>query len=173
MAFVCLGPTSSCQEVLFKMSGHKASGEKHDKSNSRSNQHDETQALKRAAAGGGDRGVSLQTKISLAAVAKGEDDADIRDQDRALAVITSQISSHKELMMMYSGFATAESNPTMKASHIVHAQAYEKKILELTKSLSAIASCNGSCCSSSNLTQTGICIVTHESNRNGNDNGMC
>ena len=90
-------------------------------------------------AGGRERGISLQTKVSLAAVAQGEDDADMRDQDRELTVITSQINSHKGIMVMYSGFATASSDPLTKAGYMVKSVTNEEKILELTKKLGDIA----------------------------------
>ena len=141
MAFVCLGPTSSCPQILLKMHGYKATGEKSNKSNGRKHMLTNIRLSEDKArdAGGRERGISLQTKVSLAAVAQGEDDADMRDQDRELAVITSQINSHKEIMLMYSGFATASSDPLAKAGYMEKALTNEEKILELTEKLRDIA----------------------------------
>ena len=96
--------------------------------------------MKRAADTSGERGLSLQTKIGLAAVAQGKNDADMRDRDHELAVVILSIAATKELLTMYISFASGESDPVAKADHVAHAKEYEQDILKLKKKLSDIAS---------------------------------
>ena len=115
----------------------------HDTRAGRSQQHVKTrkrEALKRAADTSGERGLSLQTKVGLAAVAQGEDDVDMRDRDHKLAVVISTIAATKELLTMYISFASGESDHVAKADHIARAKEYEQDILKLKKKLSDIAS---------------------------------
>ena len=123
------------------MCGHKARGEKRDKSNAMAHKQNSTKLSEHRArdAGGRERGISLQTKVSLAVVAQGEDDANMHDRYQELAVVTSQISSHKEIMLMYSGFATSSFDPLAKDGYMEKSLTNEEMILELTKKLGDIA----------------------------------
>ena len=103
----------------------------HDTRAGRSQQRIETQkreALKRAADTSGERGLSLQTKVGLAAIAQGEDDADMRDRDRELAIVISSIAATKELLTMYISFASGESDHVAKADHIARTKEYEQDL---------------------------------------------
>ena len=136
MTFVCMGPTTDCEEVLLKMSGYN-----NETSNGRANQQEMTnkrESFERGSGGPG-RGMNLQTKVGLAAVAQGEDDADMRDNDRELASITQQLSSYQQMMTMYFKLCTSDANPVMRADYLHKAQAYEKKVLSLNADLQRIA----------------------------------
>ena len=61
------------------------------------------------------------------------------DHDQELAVITSQISSDKEIMLMYSGFPIAPSDPLAKTCYMAKALMNKGNILEITKNLGDVA----------------------------------
>ena len=93
-----MGPTTDCEEVLLKMSWYN-----NETSNGRANQREMTnkrESFERGSGGPG-CGMNLQTKVGLAAVAQGEDNADMRDNDRELASITQQLSSYQQMITIY------------------------------------------------------------------------
>ena len=64
---------------------------------------------------GPERGMNLQTKVHLAAIAQGEDDADLRDTDRKFAAINTSIASLKTLMSFKMQCYSCASNEEEKA----------------------------------------------------------
>lgn len=85
--------------------------------------------------GGPDRGMSLQSKVHLAAIAQGEADADMRDLDRSFAAVTQRIATTKTLMDVHMTLMATESNPVQKASLQNTVMGYVTKLQELDKEL--------------------------------------
>ena len=81
LTFVVLGPTTDCHEVLLKMGGTANDDKSHKKTSGQENIQKcmNQMAEEERARGGPDRDMSLHTKVNLAAIAQGEDDADMRD----------------------------------------------------------------------------------------------
>jgi len=148
MAFTCLGPTTSYFALVLKMGGSgmlhkdkKSTKGAAKKFQGRANMRkttEESDALERATGGTG-RGMTMHTKVNLAAVAQGEDDADTRDTDREFAATTQQIATHQGLLsvqMKLLEFATSEQ---MKKDVFNKIGEYTKRIEQLDVKIAQIS----------------------------------
>ena len=81
---------------------------KHDKADKKSSGRASIRAGMRKIAeaerthGGPDRGMPLHTKVNLTAIAQGEDDVDMPDQEKELSTLVTQLMSIQGLMSTYS-----------------------------------------------------------------------
>ena len=82
--------------------------------------------------------MNLETQVNVAAVAQGEDDADMRQQDRELVTITQRIDVAKTLMGFNMEQAAATTNQTMKDVFMNKANVYATSIEELSEDLMKI-----------------------------------
>lgn len=122
------------------MGGHKYdnSTDKQDagRTSQRKKQKNKTNELRKA--GGPERGMSLDTKVHIAAVAQGEDDADMRQQDREFATITQRSELAKSLMNFKMQQATLETSSVLKMVYMNEANVHAKTIEELSEDLKSI-----------------------------------
>ena len=78
-------------------------------------------------AGGPERGMNLQTKVHLAAIAQREDDADLRGTDMKFAAINASIASQKTLMSFKTQCYSFASTKEEKVGFMKEANEYAKK----------------------------------------------
>ena len=92
------------------------------------------------ARGGPDQGISLHTKVNLAAIARGkDDDADMRDQDKEIAALVTRLNSIQGLMATYSTLASATSDPNQITTYMSKVVGYESQVVGLNKDLAELS----------------------------------
>lgn len=74
--------------------------------------------------GGPKRGMNMQSKVHLVAIAQGEDDADQRELDRSFAAVTQRIATTKTLLDVHMTLMSNEADALKK-------EALQTKIMAL------------------------------------------
>jgi len=118
MAFYCLGPTTDYFSVLLKMGGNRDSNSNEtDTSRAGHRVKKKARNAKERNTGGYERGLNMQTKVNLAAVAQGDDDADMRQLERKFASTTQQISAIQKLLEFKMQMSSFVSSSVEKAKY--------------------------------------------------------
>ena len=102
MMFVAFGPTSNYMSILLKMGGDKDKPPEEKQAGGREamRKKQKTREALEQSTGGFSRGMSMDTKVNIAAVAQAEDEANMRMQDRDFAVLTQQLSAVRSMAEM-------------------------------------------------------------------------
>ena len=142
LTFVILGPTTDCHEVLMKMGGSINDNKSNKNSSGRVHMRKGMKKMVEAerVCGGADRGMSLHTKVNLTAIAQGEDDADMRDQDKEMATLVTRLNSVQGMMSTFSSLASTSRDPTQLEKYMAKVFEYEAQVVQLNQALTEMAS---------------------------------
>ena len=144
LSFICFGPASSFYDVSLKIGGNLKTDRNaaKDQPTGRAALRKEmrTKQAHKRDAGGPDRGLPMHTKVHVAAVAQGEDDADQRHQDRRFAILSQSIGSMKSLMNFKLELMKWEPDLLLKSKYGREADLYAKKIEKLASELTTLGS---------------------------------
>ena len=100
LAFVMLGPTTDYFSLLLKRGGDddESMTDKHAGGRVAQRKKKRLREQSERLTGGPSRGMSIETKVHIAAVAQAEDEANTRQLERNLASITQEIVSYRTMM---------------------------------------------------------------------------